>query len=247
MNKVFTVVTLSTLITLGIVACGGGGGGGGGSSSEPAVGELSSDLATIEVGSQYNVGVKITEVTTNLAVKIRIPQVLNYEVESARLIAGNQSYDVGPTVNANLPSTSSSSSSSSSTSSASSSSSTSSSSSSSTSSSSSSSSSSSTSSSSTSTASKNSYVVLAGTGTVTPTPAPEVPKRMLVFYIPASLFVRDGSAELKFSLRAIGLVASGKIELDIDVDNPEVSNATEFSVSDPLFEAEDALSIRVKN
>jgi hypothetical protein len=73
----------------------------------------------------------------------------------------------------------------------------------------------------------------------------------LVFYLSQSLF-RRGEAEyrgemgsLKLQLEGRTVVRDGKVQVDADVDDPQESNETEFTLSNPEFAAEDEASIRV--
>jgi len=73
----------------------------------------------------------------------------------------------------------------------------------------------------------------------------------LVFYLSQSLFRRGGAeyqgemGSLKLQLEGRTVVRDGKVEVDADVDDPQESNETEFTLSNPEFAAEDEASIRV--
>jgi hypothetical protein len=67
----------------------------------------------------------------------------------------------------------------------------------------------------------------------------------LVYYLSKELF--DGSDEGSVSFELIGRsrVSNGEIEVDPDIDNPNIPNDTEFDMENPEFQAEDSTGIRV--
>ncbi len=72
----------------------------------------------------------------------------------------------------------------------------------------------------------------------------------LVFYFSTDDLVdADGNAlsrmELIFELEGNEDVSDGTIEVDIDLDNPDVSNSSEFAVATPKFDAQDSNFIQV--
>jgi len=73
------------------------------------------------------------------------------------------------------------------------------------------------------------------------------PDRYLVYYFKRSRFGEDNQGTLRLQLEAVDELSSGKIQIDADVDDPKVSNTTEFQVSSPEFGAEDEVSIEIKN
>lgn len=80
---------------------------------------------------------------------------------------------------------------------------------------------------------------------------PDEKSAFLVFYLSQRLFRQD-SEEYKGSpglvrLRLVGksLVNNGLVQVDADVDNPDVADSIEFNVSKPEFVASDEASISV--
>ena len=71
--------------------------------------------------------------------------------------------------------------------------------------------------------------------------------RYLVFYISPEDLDEDGEGELKLELVGIGTEPEGMIELDPDVDDPQIPNSVEFSVDNPGFTAEAAADIVVRS
>jgi hypothetical protein len=73
----------------------------------------------------------------------------------------------------------------------------------------------------------------------------------LVFYLSQSLFRSSGEeysgqmGTLRLQLEGRKVVKDGKVEVDADVDDPQESNDSEFSLSNPEFAAEDEASIQV--
>ena len=74
----------------------------------------------------------------------------------------------------------------------------------------------------------------------------------LVYYLPQKLFRRAGQqyagdpGTVEFQLVGKSAVHDGLIEVDADVDDPTVSNTTEFNISKPEFLAEDQQGITVQ-
>lgn len=74
----------------------------------------------------------------------------------------------------------------------------------------------------------------------------------LVYYLPQKLFRRASQqyagepGTVEFQLVGKTAVNDGLIEVDADVDDPTVSNTTEFNISKPEFLAEDQQSISVQ-
>ncbi len=66
----------------------------------------------------------------------------------------------------------------------------------------------------------------------------------LVYYFRKSTF-GDDNGILRFKLTGVAKVADGKIEVDADLDDPNISNQTEFSVSTPNFDAQSSDGITV--
>jgi hypothetical protein len=67
----------------------------------------------------------------------------------------------------------------------------------------------------------------------------------LVFYFSKSVF-GDNSGRLSLFLQGNSAV-DGQVQADVDLDDPTISNSSEFSVSDPKFNAQDAAGIEVKD
>jgi len=69
----------------------------------------------------------------------------------------------------------------------------------------------------------------------------------LVFYLKQNKFGTDGenSGTLTLQIEGLDTLADGKVEVDPDVDDPLISNDTEFNISDPQFTAEDEASLSV--
>jgi hypothetical protein len=73
----------------------------------------------------------------------------------------------------------------------------------------------------------------------------------LVFYLSQSLFSSSGDeyngqvGTLRLQLEGRKAVKDGTVEVDADVDDPQESNDSEFSISTPEFAAEDEASIEV--
>lgn len=70
----------------------------------------------------------------------------------------------------------------------------------------------------------------------------------LVFYLSQAYFGEDGEADgnLTFELEATDVIKSGSIEVDADVDDPNIDNAQEFDVENPEFLGEDSADIEVE-
>lgn len=205
-----------------ILGCGGGGGGGG--SSEIATASLNVEPTTVEVGGGQLVTINLSDVYNNLAVKIRHPNASRYVVNSARFTADgadvftNPASDISDQDKTVSPSTGA-----------------------------------------TATPAAGATPVATATATATPTSTPtpsgtatgnadsEYAKRYLVFYLTRDAFGSDNSGTLSFVLRAKEVLDSGKVELDVDLDDPSVPNNTEFSLENPQFEAEQSVTVRLKN
>jgi hypothetical protein len=67
----------------------------------------------------------------------------------------------------------------------------------------------------------------------------------LVYYIEEEMFYPRTSGSLDFVLEGIVNVADGKVGVDIDLDNPEIKNSSEFDIADPKFDAVSETKIRV--
>jgi len=71
--------------------------------------------------------------------------------------------------------------------------------------------------------------------------------RYLVFFFLQSDFGDGRSGRLRLELQADASVADGYIEVDIDVDDPDVNNLLEFSIDDPRFQVDQAKQIIVED
>lgn len=76
-------------------------------------------------------------------------------------------------------------------------------------------------------------------------------KVYLIFYLAQSLFHRSGQdyngepGTVRFQLAGKSAIEDGLVEVDPDVDDPSISNSTEFSLEKPEFLAVDEASISV--
>jgi hypothetical protein len=70
----------------------------------------------------------------------------------------------------------------------------------------------------------------------------------LVYYLSQTLFGDEGEekGELRLELEAREIVHDGKIEVDPDVDDPNIDNADEFDINNPEFYADDFATIEVQ-
>jgi hypothetical protein len=67
----------------------------------------------------------------------------------------------------------------------------------------------------------------------------------LVYYISADQIGENEEGTLYFELEGKDSIEDGEIEVDPDVDDPAIDNATEFNTEEPQFGAEDQVSIQV--
>lgn len=67
----------------------------------------------------------------------------------------------------------------------------------------------------------------------------------LVFFLGDRDFPSARSGVFRFEVQAVTKLANGEIEVDADVDDPEIANAEEFNPEAPEFEAQDAARIEV--
>jgi hypothetical protein len=68
----------------------------------------------------------------------------------------------------------------------------------------------------------------------------------LVYYFTKARFGENSSGELQIELEGVTGISDGDIEVDADVDDPLISNSSEFSVDNPEFQTQDASQIRVR-
>ena len=68
----------------------------------------------------------------------------------------------------------------------------------------------------------------------------------LVFYLIEDDFGREKQGDVVFELVGNDTVEEGLIEVDADVDDPQVDNSIEFNVEAPEFGAEDAVQVIVE-
>ena len=66
----------------------------------------------------------------------------------------------------------------------------------------------------------------------------------IVYFLAESLF-KDKKGEIVLELEGISRFTKGRIDVDVDVDNPLIANADEFDANDPKFTAESSASIEV--
>ena len=202
-----------------LIGCGGGGGGGSGE-GDIASSSLEATPATIEVGGTQKVTIHLSNVTQNLAVKIRYPAALQYVSGSAYFINGNDTVATNPAYDlSEVPEDSSSSSSAGNGSSA----------------------------AATATPTPTATATAKASGSSSSKAEVVYEKRYLVFFITRDAFGTDPNGTLTFTIRAKNVQEDGKVELDVDLDDPSINNDDEFSVTNPLFEKEQAVDVRVRN
>lgn len=68
----------------------------------------------------------------------------------------------------------------------------------------------------------------------------------LVFDTPRSLFGEDNEGTLVLELNADSGVQSGNIEIDADVNDPNIADSAEFSVENAEFDVQDEVSVKVR-
>jgi hypothetical protein len=207
-----------SLFFTSVISCGGGGGGG---SNDIGSSELFIEPATIEVGGNQEIRIKLRDVKESLNLKIAHPDALSFVENSARFFSAEAEVVTNPAFNLSEDQT--------------------------------------TTPEPTATPAPGVTVTPAPTATATATPTPtatgtaganaaaKYTKRYLVFFLTRDAFGNDDSGELVLKLRAKEVLDSGKVELDIDIDDPSIPNDQEFSVQNPQFEAEKNITIRVRN
>lgn len=67
----------------------------------------------------------------------------------------------------------------------------------------------------------------------------------LVYYISPEQIEEEATGVLLFELEGKKELKEGSIEVDADVDDPEIDNATEFDIDKPQFGAEQEVTIEV--
>ena len=72
-------------------------------------------------------------------------------------------------------------------------------------------------------------------------------KSYLVFYFTQAIFGEGETGELEIELEGVSEIADGRVEVDADVDDPLISNDTEFDIEAPEFLAEDEAKIEVRD
>lgn len=70
--------------------------------------------------------------------------------------------------------------------------------------------------------------------------------RFLVYYIKQSSFGPDKRGTVEFLLEGVSRVIQGELQVDVDVDNPLISNDKEFDSKNPDFAAEDYVEVKVE-
>jgi hypothetical protein len=69
----------------------------------------------------------------------------------------------------------------------------------------------------------------------------------LVYYISPDILDEEDRGTLFFELEGKDEIEEGSIEVDPDVDDPDIDNSTEFNIDDPQFGAEGEVSIEVRD
>lgn len=59
--------------------------------------------------------------------------------------------------------------------------------------------------------------------------------RYLVYYIKPSTFAGERGGEVRIQLEGQSEVVAGLVEVDVDLDNPNIRNSQEFDVNNPQF------------
>ncbi len=115
------------------------------------------------------------------------------------------------------------------------------------------------------------YYLVASDVSVTPTPIPEGstdissrfapraatttpdstadtgPFWYLVYFLSSNQFGNGKEGSIIFQLRGVSTLESGYIEIDADVDDPNIEKEDEFSVYNPQFSAEDKITVAVQD
>jgi hypothetical protein len=68
----------------------------------------------------------------------------------------------------------------------------------------------------------------------------------MVYYFTKARFGEKAEGELQIQLQGVTGISDGDIEVDADVDDPQVSNSSEFVIDNPEFQTQDAAQIRVR-
>lgn len=69
----------------------------------------------------------------------------------------------------------------------------------------------------------------------------------VVYFLDRDIFGRDDRGKLSVKFLGAGAVTDGKVEVDPDINNLQVTDTREFDVSNPRFSAEDEESVTVRN
>ncbi len=69
----------------------------------------------------------------------------------------------------------------------------------------------------------------------------------LVYFFRRALFGSENRGTVKVIFEGTAAVETGTIDIDPDIDNPSISNTTEFDIAAPKFSAEDSKDITVAN
>lgn len=75
---------------------------------------------------------------------------------------------------------------------------------------------------------------------------PDTRRRYLVFFLSPDELEDDLNTTVALELEGLSRLSAGEIEVDPDVNSPDVPDDTEFSVDDPQFDAEDETEITVR-
>ena len=68
----------------------------------------------------------------------------------------------------------------------------------------------------------------------------------LIFAIAPSQLGKGNEGDLVLELSAASTLNKAKIEVDPDVDDPNIPNTQEFNVADPQFTADDSVTVKVR-
>ena len=68
----------------------------------------------------------------------------------------------------------------------------------------------------------------------------------LVYFFTKARFGENNEGELQIELEGVTGISDGEIEVDADVDDPLISNSSEFSIDNPEFQTQDIAQIRVR-
>ena len=67
----------------------------------------------------------------------------------------------------------------------------------------------------------------------------------LVYYLDEDNFALSDQGLLELTLKGESNIANGKVAVDIDLDDPEISNSQEFDIANPQFDSQASEDVRV--